>query len=241
MERGLARTNRVAQADQDEVLPCPPIGLSSSSSLEPAGAGRSGRQSDNLKMEEGELMGLKQQSTYTLADYWKFPSDGQRWEILEGELVVTPSPAFLHQSILSRIFLRLGTFVEAHRMGTVLCAPMDVIFSDISICQPDLLYIRKERLPDIARDWIRGAPDLVIEILSPSTERWDRMEKRRIYASYGVQEYWMTIPADRTILQFRLEGTSYPEPQLWRCGQSLTSPLFPGFLLSVDGVFSADD
>lgn len=123
----------------------------------------------------------------TYQDYVLLPDDGKRYEILDGDLYVTPSPTARHQRISFNLSLALGQHVRTNRLGEVFCAPLDTILADDSIAQPDILFISNERLP-IVRDWVHRAPDLVIEIFSPGTRDRDRTLKRRLYARHGVRE-----------------------------------------------------
>ena len=128
------------------------------------------------------------------ADYWELP-EGEPVELINGRFIVSPAPNATHQTIL----LFLGSFfLELARKtgGRALVAPTDVVLSDHTILQPDVLYVRKERI-DIIRARVEGPPDLVIEIASPSTSRRDRLDKLRLYAEYGVAEYWIVDPDGR--------------------------------------------
>ncbi len=129
---------------------------------------------------------------YRAADYWELP-EGEPCELMQGRFVMSPSPTSRHQTLvlmLVEIFAGISRFSG----GMAFCAPMDVVFSDDTVLQPDLLYIAKERR-EIVKERIEGPPDLVIEILSPGTERRDRLAKLDLYARYGVREYWIVDPA----------------------------------------------
>lgn len=132
---------------------------------------------------------------YRAEDYWKLP-EGAPVELIKGRFVVSPSPNVLHQIIVGTLFEILLRSARKSG-GTVLLSPMDVILSDDTILQPDLLYVSKSRRR-IVRERIEGAPDLVIEITSGS-ERRDRVEKLDLYARYGVPEYWIVDPQTQVI------------------------------------------
>jgi len=136
-----------------------------------------------------------QQLTYE--DYCHLPNDGKRYEIIDGELYVSPAPRILHQLVSGRLFFQLHGHVSAHDLGLVLSAPTDIVFSRINIVQPDLLFIAKARLHIVTETNIKGAPDLLIEILSPNTADVDRDIKRKLYARFGVKEYWKVHPEER--------------------------------------------
>jgi Uma2 family endonuclease len=132
---------------------------------------------------------------YRAADYWKLP-EGEPVELIKGRLVVSPSPNVLHQTIIGILFEILSAC--ARRTGSkVLLSPMDVILSDDTILQPDLLYIARARRHTI-KQRVEGAPDLVAEIIS-GTSRRDRIEKLDLYAMYGVAEYWIVDPTTQLI------------------------------------------
>lgn len=128
------------------------------------------------------------------ADYLKLP-EGEPVELLRGRLVVSPAPDPLHQTI-SGVLTVLLFGIAARSGGRALAAPADVVLDDHTILQPDLLYIRRERR-DIVQRRVIGAPDLLIEILSPSNSRRDRVDKLNLYAEYGVAEYWIVDPLER--------------------------------------------
>jgi len=131
---------------------------------------------------------------YRAADYWEL-GEGEPYELMQGRFVMSPSPTSRHQTILVTLTAYFADIARKNG-GVALCAPMDVIFSDDTILQPDLLYIAKERR-EIVKDRIEGPPDLIIEILSPGTERRDRVAKLDLYARYGVSEYWIVDPASQ--------------------------------------------
>ena len=124
----------------------------------------------------------------TYDDYLHFPPDGKRHEIIDGEHYVTPAPSTRHQRISRRLVTAMDVYFRDHPLGEVLNAPLDVILSDFDVVQPDVVFVSNERT-DIAEDGIRGAPDLAIEILSPSSRRTDEVAKRKLFERVGVREY----------------------------------------------------
>jgi Uma2 family endonuclease len=127
---------------------------------------------------------------YRAADYWKLP-EGEPIELIRGRFVVSPSPIPRHQIALSLLSDRFLDFARTSG-GVMMFAPMDVVLSDDTILQPDLLYLSKQRL-HIVKDRVEGPPDLVVEVVS-GTARRDRVEKLDLYARYGVPEYWIVDP-----------------------------------------------
>ena len=128
---------------------------------------------------------------YRAADYWQLP-EGEPVELVRGRFMMSPSPNPLHQIVIGSLNHVLRN-AEQSAGGLALMAPMDVVLSEDTILQPDLLYIAKDRR-DIVQSRIEGPPNLVIEILSPGTERRDRLEKLDLYARYQVPEYWIVDP-----------------------------------------------
>jgi len=145
----------------------------------------------------------------TYEDYLTFPDDGRRYEILEGEMTMTPAPSTRHQDVSRNLALILAPHVKSNLLGKVYYAPVDVILSDISVVQPDLIFIAAENLSRISQRGIEGAPDLIVEILSPGTLRTDRTRKLKLYAQYGVKWYWIVSPDDTTIEEYHLSESGY--------------------------------
>jgi Uma2 family endonuclease len=135
---------------------------------------------------------------WTFADLAQF-DESERYEIYDGKLIpMAPSPNTYHQRLLKRLFRLLDGFVESRQLGEVFVAPYDVVMADDNIAQPDLLFIAKENA-GIVKNWVFGAPDLAIEILSPSSIRRDRYDKQEQYARFGVKEYWIIDPVNRSV------------------------------------------
>src|SRR5438477_5609635 len=145
----------------------------------------------------------------TYRDYAALPDDGRRYQILDGELFVTPAPGTRHQIILMRLSAQLHAHVTAHRLGLVLPAPADVILADTSIVQPDILFVATDRQAIVSARGIEGAPTLGVEILSPTTAEVDRRRKRDLYARYGVPYYWIVDADARAIEMYRLITGAY--------------------------------
>ncbi|MBI4573246.1 MAG: Uma2 family endonuclease, partial [candidate division NC10 bacterium] len=170
-------------------------------------------------------------------DYVLLPDDGKRYEILDGDLYVTPSPTARHQRLSRNLFLALAQHVQTHMLGEVLAAPLDVILAEDSIAQPDILFISNERLP-IVRNWVHGAPDLVMEILSPGTRDRDRTLKRHLYARHGVRELWLVDPEARTVEVFALDPASEVHPRIFAEGDSLASDVLPTLHLPLEPIWA---
>ena len=173
---------------------------------------------------------------YTHADLLAMPDDGKHREIIDGELYVTPSPVNYHQKILLNLTLALGRFLESHPIGELRFAPLDVILSEHDVLEPDLLLVLNEH-KGLLQDWVRGAPDLVVEILSPSTESRDRGLKLKAYAKYGVGEYWIVDPGTFAVEIYRLAPEGFQLAAKCSNPGCVESPLLPGFSLSVGALF----
>ncbi len=172
----------------------------------------------------------------TYDDYCRMPA-GLRYELVEGDLRMVPSPDVFHQEISKRLQRILLEWIEDRGLGKVYNAPIDVVLSEHNVVQPDLLYVSRERLGIIEKANIWGAPDLVIEILSPSTTEWDRVTKRRAYARYGVRELWIVDPEGRGIEIATLQGRELATLQVYPEGAVLNSPSLPGFTRDVAQLF----
>lgn len=175
---------------------------------------------------------------YTVDDYLAMPDEYPRYELLEGELIEMVSPTTRHQRILQRLFRALDQHCAARKLGEVFVAPLDVILSRTVVVQPDVLFISEARRVELIGERITGAPDLVIEILSPATSARDFNQKRKLYARHGVKEYWIVDPDDGTIEIQRLQGTIFSTLALFEKGQTLTSPMFEGLVVEVGQVFA---
>lgn len=174
---------------------------------------------------------------WTYADYRLMPDDGLRYEVIDGDLLVTPAPSISHQRASKRIQTELILQIEHRGKGVVYNAPVDVIFSDRRTVQPDLLVVRAERTSIISERGVEGAPDLIVEILSPSTEKTDREIKRKLYASEGVGEYWLVDPAARTVEVLTLTRSGYDLRDRFGPTDQVESGLFE-VNLAIDAIFA---
>lgn len=174
------------------------------------------------------------------ADYAAI-ADGKRYQVIDGVLVLTPSPTPRHQRVVLRLGRYLDSYAEASGMGQAFLAPLDVVLRaerPAIVVQPDVFFVDRDHLAIIGETHIAGAPTLVVEVLSPSTARLDTVYKHDLYARHGVAEYWI-VPSefDRVeVLRLGPEGR-YGRPELYLLGDRLTSPLLPGFALDVASLF----
>ncbi|GAC1401046.1 MAG: Uma2 family endonuclease [Vulcanimicrobiaceae bacterium] len=149
-------------------------------------------------------MGIRR---FNRADLERMPDDRNRYEVIDGVLVVSPSPNVAHQTVVVRLTIQLGAFA-ATTGGATFVAPLDVVLGEEDVVQPDVMYLAPDRLSAIGEKNVTGAPSLVIEVLSPSSYDTDPGEKRDLYARYGVPEYWIVDPRTHTIVAYAtpLEG-----------------------------------
>ena len=173
---------------------------------------------------------------YTYEDYMRTPDD-VRYELLDGELILSPSARTAHQRTVRKIFMPLTTFVEENELGEVFVAPYDVALDDFNVVQPDILFVSNERAHIVTELNIQGTPDLVIEILSPSTARRDRTQKRSLYERHDVKEYWQGDTDAKEVTVLTLENGVYRVAGVYAEGETVVSPLLEGFELRVDDIF----
>ena len=174
----------------------------------------------------------------TVQDYLNIPEeDENRYELINGELYMAPAPSWEHQESSGNLYSILRAFVLANLLGRVVYSPIDMFLSDGDVFQPDIVFISNERLGIIHSDGIHGAPDLVIEVLSPGTERIDRTLKSERYEMFDVSEYWQANPIAKTILVLRARDGAFERVGLFTEGMPLETPLLPGLRVDVSEVF----
>lgn len=183
---------------------------------------------------EGEEM-PKANVKFTLVDYLNLP-EYPRYELIKGDFLLTPSPTFRHQVIAANIGAALRAWIKGGGLGVVVHAPMDVILSDETVVQPDVIAILNANR-HIIHERIEGPPDLVVEILSPITKERDLTVKRKLYARHGVREYWIVDGDCRTIEVNEWTSGGYLSVGLFTWSETLHSPLLPGFELPVQAAF----
>src|SRR5712691_2970718 len=179
------------------------------------------------------------QGEWTYDDYMKLPDDGKRYEILNGVLLLMPSPKDSHQYTVGMIFHYLLTHVQFAGLGQVRIAPLDVKLGPKNVFQPDVLVVLNEQLDRLTEDGIMGAPDLTVEVLSPSSALEDRVDKHREYALAGVAEYWLVSPERRTVEVFTLVGREYRSLGIFSGKDMLPTRVIPNFPVHVEQFFEA--
>jgi len=174
----------------------------------------------------------------TYADLERWPDDGKRYELYDGEVRVVPAPSNLHQIVQANLLDILFEYRKTHG-GRVFSTPLDIVFREDTVVQPDITYltVASARLLEMHKP-IRFAPDLVVEVLSPSTSKWDRIKKYGVYARHGVAEYWIVDPENETVEIFALRDGSYELASSGRRTGQLTSATLPELVLELERVFS---
>jgi Uma2 family endonuclease len=177
----------------------------------------------------------------TVADLDVYPDDdGNRYELIGGELFVSCAPGIPHQRVLNNLQVELTNYLRAHPVGIVVPGA-GAIFSDYDAVIPDIAFVRNERWDQVVTgEKFTSAVDLVIEILSPGTQnrRRDLSAKRKLYGKYGVEEYWIVDSENRSVLIFRLHGETLGEVATLTENDELISSILPGFLLPVNAIFN---
>lgn len=175
----------------------------------------------------------------TYKDFAELPDDGKHYELIEGELILNPTPIPRHQRIAFKIALHLQLYFMEQGGGEAFIAPLDVVLADDVVLEPDVMVIRSERMSIVGETNIQGAPNIVVEVLSDRTRKRDEIVKRKLYERYGVDEYWIVDPVIDVVKIYRRSGASFVRaPEIsTESGGEITSPLLPGFTLDVNVVF----
>jgi Uma2 family endonuclease len=181
-------------------------------------------------------MVMRTKPKMTVKDYMALPQE-HGVELIEGEFVMSPTPEIRHQRLVFNLCAASKAYVDRTRRGEFIVSPMDVILSEEIVLQPDLLFVSPER-SHIVRDRVFGAPDLVIEILSPSTTDRDRFVKRGIYARFGVREYWIIDGAARTVEVLTLKDGRFELLGIFEENDRLSTPVLPDLDLDLTAIWA---
>jgi Uma2 family endonuclease len=178
----------------------------------------------------------------TAAEFLRIPDDGKKHELIDGIHYVTPSPKLTHQELVGRLHLAIGNFLSGRRdLGRLFLSRLDVVMSDYDVVEPDLLFVSGDQLEILTEANVQGAPALVIEVLSRSTRRRDEVVKRKLFDERGVREYWLVDPKSCRVSICRRAGDgSFPTVAdlSLEAGETLTTPLLPGFALPMAELFA---
>ena len=182
------------------------------------------------------MVAAKSTVKLTYEDYRRMPED-ERYELIEGELIMAAAPNRAHQTTQRKLGLRMGSFVETEDLGEVFFSPFDVVLSEHNTFQPDIIFVSKENAGIITDANIQGAPDLVVEIISPSSTGRDWVVKRDLYARHGVKEYWLIDPINRTLWVMLLKDGYLELAGEYREGDTVTASTIEGFSVSASDIF----
>jgi len=177
------------------------------------------------------------QGHWTYEHYAAIPDDGQRYEIVDGVLYMSPAPSGWHQKAVLWIAYHLTNYVELGGLGNVVMAPFDVELSFKNVVQPDVVVLLKEHQDQYIISRIVGAPDLVVEVASPGTSKYDRNKKAHAYAQAGVQEYWIVHPLEYTLEVLVLDAGKYRSIGVFSGEQTIPSQVVPDFPVQVRQFF----
>lgn len=172
---------------------------------------------------------------YNYQDYLQLP-EGKRYEIIDGDLFMVPLPNESHQRILVTLTSIFLNHVKKNKLGSVYCAPFDVLFSEEDIVQPDIIFVSHENKKIITKDNIKGAPDLIVEILSPSTSKRDIGIKKKLYARHSVREYWIVDPEHETVEVFLLKDREF-EGKIYGVKDYISSTVIKCLNIKVKEIF----
>ncbi|EIP99173.1 hypothetical protein OpiT1DRAFT_03683 [Opitutaceae bacterium TAV1] len=173
----------------------------------------------------------------TVHDYREIPETGPRYQLVEGDLFMAPAPNRFHQTCAGKIYYAFEDYLSEHPVGKAYIAPFDVYLTDLNVYQPDVSFFSRERYSYLTDEGACGAPDIVVEVLSPKTAYLDLGVKKEIYARTGVLEYWVVDPAAHRVSVWHLsENSQAPAFTLPKNG-TLTTPLLPEFVLRLENVF----
>ncbi len=174
----------------------------------------------------------------TYEDYLRLDDD-KRYELINGRLEEMPAPGFEHQDVLTLLLIKMRGYTDKKDLGKVLPAPFDVILSDTVVVQPDIVFISKKNLKNVERGRLFGTPDLVVEIVSPSSYYRDRYEKFGLYEKHGVKEYWIVLPGERVIEVWCLKDGKYTLHSIAAEKGEVNSCVLKGLKVKVEEIFTA--
>lgn len=177
------------------------------------------------------------QGEWTYEDYLHLPDDGMRYEVVKGDLYMSPAPSPKHQIVLGNLFTKFNTHVSAQDLGLVVFAPIDVVLREVrASVQPDLIYIAKENLSIVTETKIEGIPNIVVEVLSPGSLVNDRKTKFNAYAAAGIPEYWLVDVVSCKIEVNVLRGRAYAPLGHFSGDEEAVSEVLQGLKIKVSDI-----
>jgi len=190
-----------------------------------------------MEVSETAIAYRAKRNKLTYQDYLQFPDDHYRYEVIDGELYMSPSPKVLHQRTLLRLGLILQNFLTKNQEGEIFIAPVDVILSESDIVVPDIIFIAANNNKILTENNVQGAPDLIIEILSRYNPSNDLVRKKAMYEFYGIKEYWIVDPQEKAVLLYSLMDRKYGEARQLRHNDILHSNILSGLEIKLDDIF----
>jgi Uma2 family endonuclease len=173
----------------------------------------------------------------TVENYKLLPETGPRYQLIQGDLYMAPAPNRFHQEISRNLQFELHSYLKRNPIGKLFDAPFDVYLDEINVFQPDIIIVLNERLGILTEQGAEGAPDLVVEILSPQTRRLDLLNKKQEYARAGVKELWIIDPEPRAIMIHQFASDGVENVRKVDEEDTLSTDLLPGFNLAVETIF----
>lgn len=173
----------------------------------------------------------------TYEDYAAIPNDRNRYEILEGDLFVTPAPTSQHQRVSRNLQFAIHQFVTQRALGEIFNAPIDLILEATTVAQPDLVFVSRAWWSIVTTRGIEGVPDLVVEILSPATAKTDQTTKARVYARHRIPHYWIVDPEARVLEAYELSGDVYRLAARASGESDFPPTLFLGLIISLADIW----
>jgi len=174
---------------------------------------------------------------FTYSDYLIYPTNGKQLQLIAGDFFMTPAPIIFHQDVSRNLETIIYKFVAENNLGKVYYAPTDVVLSTEDVIQPDILFVAKDRLNIIKEKNIKGAPDLIVEILSAKTKKMDSVIKRKLYAKYKVKEYWLVDLDKKQVEVLLLADNKYKSEGIYQKGQIIKSQVIQGLKVKVNDIF----
>ena len=193
-----------------------------------------------MKVKEPAANYLAETKKYNYDDYLNLPEDGKRYEVINGELVMSAAPNTFHQTISNNIEDELRSFIKMSKSGKMFHAPVDVLISETNVVQPDIIYISKDRSDIITENNINGTPDLIMEILSPGSAYYDLLEKKELYEQFGLKEYWIVDPKKQRVDIYLNVNQQFELNQRAESEGSVKSIMIKGFEISLESIFSLE-
>lgn len=185
-------------------------------------------------MIASEPIPSKKQATYS--DYLQTP-EGGKFQLIDGELIEMTSPSLNHQEVLLNLVSEIRGYLVKNKIGKVFVAPLDVYFSEEEVYQPDILFLLTASFSKMKENKIEGAPDLVIEVLSPSTAYYDLKHKKSVYAKQGVKEYWIVDPMEKSVEIFENLDGKFSSLGEFKKSESIQSKLISGLEIHLETIF----